>query len=133
MRPALKLGVVLVGMIVFASAGTARAADPFEGKWKVTLTSDGAGGKDMADTLVFTRGGKFYATELKKKGFGEVNFDSDTRRFGPAAFTAEQTSAKEGKAKWEGHVAATEMEGTMVLTKKDGSVVNYTFKGSKQQ
>ena len=133
MRHASHLFTLLTAMIVLLCAPHARAADPFEGKWKVTLTSDGAGGKDMADTLVFTRGGKFYATELKKKGFGEVNFDSDTRRFGPAAFTAEQTSAKEGKAKWEGHVAATEIEGTMVLTKKDGSAVNYTFKGSKQQ
>ena len=124
---------LVAGLVAVLAAGRVLAADPFEGKWKVTLTSDGAGGKDVADVLVFTRGGKFSAVEMKKRGFGEVDFESDTRRFGPATFKAEQTSAKEGKAKWEGTVAASEVSGTMVLTKKDGSVVNYTFKGSKAQ
>ena len=133
MRRAAYAGTFAAVLLLAFTALPARAADPFEGKWKVTLTSEGANGKDLTDTLVFTRGDKFSAVEMKKRGFPEVTYESDTRRFGPATFKAEQTSPKEGKAKWEGTVAAVEISGTMVLTKKDGSTINYTFKGSKVQ
>src|SRR5205809_6232920 len=85
------------------SAQSRTLNDTFTGKWKVTVSPDEAaakaGEKEFADTLVFT-GDKFVAEECKKHGFDAVTYDSDTRRFGPATFTAEPKSDKEGKAKW---------------------------------
>jgi hypothetical protein len=109
-------------------------ADGFDGKWKVKVEPDEdsrkAGERDFDDTLTFTAN-KFVSEACKKHGFGETTYDEDTRRFGPATFTAEATSDKEGKEKWTGTITASEIEGEMTWTKKDGSEVHFTYKGSK--
>jgi hypothetical protein len=120
---------------VFAPRSLAHVlGDPFEGKWKVKVEPDEdsrkTGEKDYDDTFTF-KANKFTSEACKKKGFGEVAYDEDTRRFGPATFTAESKSEKEGTAKWSGTVTVNEMTGELTITKKDGSTVHYTFKGSK--
>jgi hypothetical protein len=131
---------MLVGVCVIvallASANVAMAGkDLFQGKWKVTVTPDEdsrkAGEKEFADTLVFD-GNKFTATECEKEGFKAVEYEIDQRAHGPAKFTATATSEKQGKAAWGGTAVVKEITGTLVWTKKDGSVMNYTFKGSKE-
>src|SRR3954470_10373767 len=108
--------------------------DTFTGKWKVTMSPDEAaakaGEKEFADTLVFT-GDKFVAEACKKYGFDAVTYDSDTRRFGPATFTAEPKSEKEGKAKWTGTVTGSSISGEMTWTKKDGTELHYSYKGER--
>ena len=105
-----------------------------EGKFKVKVEPDDdarkAGEKDYEDTLTITAA-KFVSEAGKKKGFGETTYDEDSRRFGPATFTAEAKSDKEGAQKWTGTVTATEIEGEMTWTKKDGTQLHYTYKGSK--
>jgi len=109
-------------------------ASGVEGKWKVKIEPDEdarkAGQKDFDDTLTITAN-KFVSEACKRYGFGETNYDEDTRRFGPATFTAEATSEKEGKAKWTGTVTATEIQGEMIWTKKDGTELHFSYKGSK--
>jgi hypothetical protein len=109
--------------------------DPLEGKWKVKIEPDEdarkGGEKDFDDTLVFT-GNKFSSEAYKKKGFDAVEYDEDVRSFGPATFTANQSSEKEGKIKWSGTVTASAIEGELTLTKKDGSERHFTYKGEKQ-
>jgi hypothetical protein len=109
-------------------------SDPFQGKWKVQVEPDDdarrAGEKPYEDTISFD-GGKFVSENGKKHGFAPINYDEDTRRFGPGTFTAEPTSDKEGKAKWTGTVTADQIQGEMTWTKKDGTIVHYLFKGEK--
>jgi hypothetical protein len=108
--------------------------DALEGKWKVKVEPDEdsrkTGAKDYDDTYTF-KANKFTSDSCKKQGFGETTYDEDTRRFGPATFTAESKSDKEGAAKWSGTVTVNEMTGELTITRKDGSTVHYTFKGSK--
>lgn len=110
-------------------------ADPFEGtKWKVKVVPDDearrAGEKEFDDVLVF-KGGMFTAEACAKYGFKPVQYEEDTRRFGPASFTAQPESDKEGKAKWTGTVTATVIKGELVWTKKDGTVLNYSYTGER--
>ena len=130
-----KLAACVSLLLIAFSLGTAHLADPFEGtKWNVVVTPDpSAPGseKEFKDVLIF-KGGMFRATECEKHGFKPVQYDENTTRMGPATFTAEPTSAKEGKAKWTGTVTANMMTGDMVWTKKDGTEIHYTFKGERQ-
>ena len=131
-RTVLTLCILVVGF--FCLPAPRALAGGLEGKWKVKVEPDEdarkAGEKEFDDTLVFTAT-KFHSEACKGKGFGETNYDEDTRRFGPTAFTAEATSDKEGKAKWTGTVTATEITGELVWTKKDGTELHYSYKGSK--
>src|SRR5438552_3877644 len=132
-RTFLGLSLLLSGFLACAITPRALAAG-FEGKWKVKVDPDEdarkAGEKEFDDTLVFTAN-KFVSEACKAHGFGETTYDEDTRRFGPATFTAEAKSDKEGKAKWTGTITANEITGEMTWTKKDGTELHYTYKGSK--
>jgi hypothetical protein len=124
MRKFVSLAIVL---FLFGSLGLARLADPFEGtKWNVVVTPDASAAgndKEFKDVLIF-KGGMFRATECEKHGFKPVHYDDNTTRFGPATFTAEQSSEKEGKTKWSGTVAANQITGDMAWTN--------SFKGERQ-
>src|SRR5207253_7997517 len=104
--------------------------------WEVTVTPDDdaskAGEKEFKDTLVF-KGSKFLAEECKKDGFEEVDYEPDTRRFGPAKFTAKPKSETKGEAEWKGTITVDNIEGSLVMTKKDGTKMNFTFKGTKKE
>jgi hypothetical protein len=121
-----------------ATTWSARAffKQPFEGtRWKVTVTPDSdaanAGEKEFTDVLVF-KGGKFIAEACLKYGFEPVEYHEEMSPGGfTASFTAEPKSEKEGTAKWRGTISAGDMRGEMNWTKKDGTVLNYTFAGEK--
>ena len=118
---------VVFGIFLSLLSG-AVGRDQFDGKWAVTVTSDD--GKTYDDTLTCA-GGKFISQKQKSMGFTEAEYDPDVRGGQSATFTATAKSKKEGSAKWTGTVAATEMNGTMEWTKADGSVVNYTYRGTR--
>lgn len=103
-------------------------------KWKIKVTPDedarGSGGKEFDDVLIF-KGPNFTSQALAKQGFKPVVYDDDTRRFGPASFTATPESDKGDKAKWTGTVTATAIKGELVWTKKDGKVLSYTYTGER--
>ena len=103
-------------------------------KWKIKVTPDDdarrAGEKDFDDVLIF-KGATFMSQTYAKYGFKPVNYDDDTRRFGPATFTATPESEKGGKAKWTGTVTATAIKGDLVWTKKNGDVMSYSYTGER--
>jgi hypothetical protein len=126
MRYCTSLVVICLSLLI---SNTSRA-DAIEGTtWKVRVTPDG-NGKPFDDTITF-KGGKFTSVELAKRGFKDVNYEDDTRQGGISNFKAVQTSTKEGEAKWTGTITAVDMRGELVITKKDGSTVNYTFQGER--
>jgi hypothetical protein len=112
------------------------ARDALQGKWNITVTPDDdaqhAGAKEFKDTLVF-KGGTFTSTATQKYGFESGPYDEEIHPGSVGGFTAAQTSKTgEGTTKWGGFVAATELTGTLEWKKKDGTVMNYSFKGSKE-
>ncbi|MGH7178771.1 MAG: hypothetical protein ACREJC_15440 [Tepidisphaeraceae bacterium] len=124
-----------ITLLVFVGSSPARAADPFEGNsWKVSVVPDedsrGQGGKDFDDLLVF-KGGKLTSTECQKRGFAPAEYQEDTRRGPVAKFSAEMSSDKEGTCAWSGMVTGADISGVMTWTKKDGTIVRYTFKGER--
>jgi hypothetical protein len=130
MRLSLSLG--LACLIVFTLATQALAKDPFEKTtWKIKAEPAEGDGKAFDDTLTF-KGSKFESKMLKDKGFEAATYEDNTTRAGLGGFKATQKSDKEGEAVWTGTVTATEMKGELKWTKKDGSVVSYTFTGSRK-
>ena len=134
MRIVLVLSVALLIALSLTSGALAR--DIFENtKWKVTVEPDmdagGAGAKRFDDTLSF-KGNKMASEALKKKGFEPGDYESDVRGGAMGTFKATLVSDKEGKAVWSGTVSATEMSGDLTWTKKDGTELKFTFKGSKE-
>ena len=109
--------------------------DTFVGKWDVTLTPDDdahkAGERDLADTFTF-KGGQFTSADFAKKGFASVSYDEDTRLGDVGTFTATQKSDDQGTLKWAGTVSVDQMTGDLTWTKKDGTALHYTIKGTKQ-
>jgi hypothetical protein len=128
--------VCLMFVALVMSAGSALARDRFEGKWKLTLLPDpqatAEGAKQYEDTVTFG-GLKFESAELKKQGFGPVDYESDTRGITGGTFKAEQKSDSAGTAQWDGHSASgQELRGTLKITKPNGNVVHYDLQGVKE-
>jgi hypothetical protein len=106
------------------------------GTWKTTVTPDDdahrAGERELKDQLIF-KGGTFTSSEFAKRGFDPGPYDEEIHPGSVGGFTAIQNSkAGDGNIKWNGFVAAGELSGTLVWTKKDGTVLNYSLKGNKQ-
>ena len=123
-------------LLVSGAALPVLAKDILLGKWSVTITRDDdspkVGEKEFKDTLNFT-GGNFESENFKKQGFDAVAYDEDTRGVQTIAFTAKPKSDKEGELKWTGTAVANEISGDLTRTKKDGTEVKYTFKGSRAE
>jgi hypothetical protein len=118
-----------VCVVVMAGVCVAAGRDAFEGTWNVTLMPD-SGGKEYKDTLTF-KNGKFTSEHGKKLGFDTTEYEADFRSGQIGTFTASAKSKKEGVTKWTGTLSAGQVQGTMAWTKADGSVVNYTYMGSR--
>jgi hypothetical protein len=120
---------------VAASPRLMKAGDPFMGSWTVNLTPTGddankPGVKAFAETFTFT-GDTFSTKTMSAQGFGGAPYQEDVRAYGPATFTATQTSSTQGKLEWAGTTAGQDMTGTVVWTKPDGTVIHYDYTGNK--
>jgi hypothetical protein len=129
-----KLPILLVLCVCAIGAVTAAqpllARDALIGKWKATITPDD-GGKETTDNIAF-KGGKFSSENEKADGFEEATYDDDPSPQGISAKFSVTLKNKAGDtAKWSGFSTGTEMDGTLEVTKKDGSKTSYTFKASK--
>jgi len=113
----------------------ARAADNFDGKWKVTITpsdeNPGPQEKEYEDLLTFG-GSKFTSKKFLEMGFKPVVFESDTRRGPLGTFIAKPESEKQGTMEWRGTTTGVDITGEMTWTKADGTVLRYTYKGERQ-
>lgn len=123
-------------LVILLLGGVAMARDQFEGKWKVTVTPDeqaaSAGAREFEETLVFD-GGKFTAKAFVEYGFEPVEYEADTRGLVAASFTAEPKSKTHGTTKWSGFTTGQEIQGELLWTQADGTVMRYTFKGVKEE
>jgi len=122
-------------LLILALGGVAMARDQFEGKWTVTVTpdadADAAGEKEFEDAFEF-KGIKFSSKFFKELGFEPVEYETDTRGVIAASFTAVFKSDEIGTAKWTGFTTGQEIQGELVRTRPDGTVLRFTYKGTKE-
>jgi len=131
----------LVGVSLLLGAQTQSASSPPKGlaglegtRWSVIVTPDetamSKGEKIYNDTLVFS-GGKVTMNECVAYGFGATAYTA-AKSGDSWSFSTDQASEKEGKTRWTAEMKADSVKGTLVWTKKDGTVFNYTFGGKKE-
>jgi hypothetical protein len=127
---------MLITSLCFTFPTRTWAKDIFEKtKWTVEVEPDDdaqkAGGKKFEDTISF-KGNKLESKELKKKGFEPAAYEGDVRGGAIGTFKSTLTSDKEGKIEWSGTITGRDMIGDLTWTKKDGTVLKYSFKGTKE-
>jgi len=100
-----------------------------EGVWKVTLTPEpdaaARGEKVFEDTLTLQRG-KFSSSACVPHGFSTIAYKVEA-----GLWSANGESPREGKVHWHGEVSGEAMSGKMVWTKSDGTILHYSFSGSR--
>ncbi len=105
--------------------------DALVGKWKTDLTADD-GSKQSTDTITF-KAGKFTSDAEKTDGYEPAAYEEDPGPQGIGAkFSVTLTNKTGDTAKWSGFSTGSDLSGTLVITKKDGSTTSYSFKASKQ-
>jgi hypothetical protein len=117
-------------VITVCSLCLALGRDALVGKWKATLIADDSG-RQTTDNLTF-KGRKFTSENQAKEGFETSNYDDKPAPAGLSAqFDVTLTNKAGDTAKWSGLSTGSEMSGTLVVTKKDGTVISYTIKATK--
>ena len=120
-----------VGMFAFASEKVA-ALDGTS--WKVQVDPDAMaktkGEKEYKEVLTFTDG-MVSMNEGQKVGFASSHYDLAKSGNKDWTFKTEQNSTSMGQSVWTGTVHDQNIEGKMIMTKNDGAVLTYTFKGNK--
>lgn len=101
--------------------------------WKVDVEPDNMaqskGEKQFKETLTFADGK--ITVSAPKVGFEATPYSVTKAGEKDVTFTASRTSAGEGNSVWTGNVNGNNLEGKLIWTKNDGSVLTYTFKGTK--
>ena len=102
--------------------------------WKVEVGPDSMakakGEKEYKEVLTFADG-MVSMNEAQKVGFASSPYDLAKSGDKDWTFKTEQGSTSMGQSVWTGTIHEKGMEGKMILTKKDGAVLTYTFKGSQ--
>ena len=125
------LGVIACSMLSAAPPLPLLARDALAGKWKATLTADDTA-KESTDNLTF-KGGQFTSENGTGDGFDPATYADDPGPQGIGAkFSVTLTNKAGDTAKWTGLSTGSEMDGTLVVTKKDGTSKSYSFKATKQ-
>jgi len=101
--------------------------------WKLDVQPDAMakdkGEKQFKETLTFADGN--VSLSAPKVGFEASPYTITKAGEKDYTFKAERESSGEGTAVWTGTVHGNNLDGKLILTKNDGSVLTYTFKGSK--
>jgi hypothetical protein len=101
--------------------------------WKLDVEPDSMakdkGEKQFKETLTFADGN--ISLSAPKVGSEASPYSVAKSGEKDMTFKAERSSSGEGNSVWTGTVHGNDMEGKMILTKNDGAVLTYTFKGSK--
>jgi len=130
----LQLSFIMLACLISAGASAAPlqlfGRDALVGKWKATVTSDD-GAKESTDNITF-KGGKFSSEAEAKDGFESATYEDKPAPAGMSAkFEVTLTNKAGDTAKWSGFSTGSELTGTVVITKKDGTTASYTFKAAK--
>ena len=101
--------------------------------WKLAVEPDAMakdkGEKQFKETLTFADGS--VSLSAPKVGFEPSPYSVSKAGEKDYSFKAERKSEGEGSSIWTGTVHGNNLDGKMILTKTDGSVLTYTFKGTK--
>ena len=123
--------VFAFGMFAFASEKVA-ALDGTS--WKLEVGPDAMakqkGEKDYKEELTFADG-MVSMKEGQKVGFASSHYDIAKSGDKDWTFKTAQDSQSVGQSVWTGTIHEKNIEGKMIMTKKDGAVLTYTFKGSR--
>jgi len=101
--------------------------------WKLDVEPDtmskDKGEKQFKETMTFADGK--VSLSAPKVGFEASPYTVTTTGEKEWTFKATRTTMGEGGAVWTGTVKGSSLDGKLIWTKNDGSVLTYTFKGSK--
>lgn len=101
--------------------------------WKVEVEPDSMakdkGEKQFDETLTFADGS--VTLSAPKVGFAASPYTVTKAGEKDFTFKAERDSVGEGQSVWTGTVHGKSLEGKMIFTKNDGTVLTYNFHGSK--
>lgn len=101
--------------------------------WKLDVEPDSMakdkGEKQFKETLTFADGN--ITLSAPKVGSEASPYSVSKSGEKDMTFTAERVSYGEGTSVWTGTVRGKDLDGKMIWTKNDGSVLTYTFKGNK--
>jgi len=132
MKKILALAVFAIVLATVAVAGHQIAV--LDGtSWKVDVKPDDMskdkGEKDFKETMTFADGN--VSLSAPKVGFGASPYTVTQAGEKDWTFKAERSTGGEGSSVWTGTVHEKDVEGKLIWTKNDGSVLTYTFKGNK--
>lgn len=101
--------------------------------WKIDVEPDGMakdkGEKQFKETLTFADGN--ITLSVPKVGTEASPYSVTKEGEKDYTFKAERSSSGEGDSVWTGTIHGKEVSGKMILTKTDGGVFTFTFKGDK--
>jgi hypothetical protein len=101
--------------------------------WKIEVEPDSMakdkGEKQFKETMTFADGSVSLSTP--KAGFNSTPYSVTKTGEKELTFKASRTSSGEGDSVLTGTVRGKEVDGKLIWTKTDGSVLTYTFKGEK--
>ena len=128
------LGLAVCAVILSTVAIASAKISVLDGtSWKINVEPDSMakdkGEKQFNETLTFADGN--ITLSAPKVGTEASPYSVTKSGEKDVTFKAERTSAGEGNAVWTGTVHGNDLEGKMVMTKNDGAVLTYTFKGNK--
>jgi hypothetical protein len=101
--------------------------------WKVDVVPDSMakekGEKQFKETLTFADGN--LTLSAPKVGTDASPYSVTKEGEKDYTFKVERSSSNEGTSVWTGTVHGNDVSGKMILTKNDGAVFTFTFKGDK--
>jgi len=128
------LALAVCALIVSTVALASPKVSVLDGtSWKIDVAPDAMakdkGEKQFKETLTFADGN----ITLSAPMVGTEASPYSVSKAGEKDFTfkAERSSSGEGNSVWTGTTHGNDIEGKMILTKNDGAVLTYTFKGNK--
>ena len=128
------LGMAVCAVILSTAAIASPKLSVLDGtSWKINVEPDSMakdkGEKQFNETLTFADGN--ITLSAPKVGTEASPYSVTKSGEKDVTFKAERTTAGEGNAVWTGTVHGNDLEGKMIWTKNDGSVMTYNFKGNK--
>jgi hypothetical protein len=101
--------------------------------WKVNVEPDAMaqkqGEKQFDETLTFAEGR--LSLRAPRVGFEGSPYTTSKAEKTDVTFKAERLGTGEGSSLWTGTVHGNNVQGKMIFTRHDGSILTYTFKGTK--
>jgi hypothetical protein len=125
------LAFALTAATILAAVSGAKIS--LEGKTFAAETGEkGKSAGPEKETISF-KNGRFHSAACDQYGFGDAPYTAMGAADGSVAWTAETTSAKEGKIQWKGTVKGDQLESTYVWTKAGQDPIEYWLKGTAKK